>query len=81
MSRIVNEDIFNKIPHGNVEKYPYDEWMDGKPRVCVRGEDFDDDVVPRNFLTAVRKGLRKRGYGMRGSVLSDDEAALQAYRI
>jgi len=78
MARIVSEDIFDKEPTQRVEKYPYDEWTDGKPRVFVRGVDFDAEVKPEHFGIVVRRGFARRGFRARVSVLSDREIAIQA---
>ena len=79
MARIVNDDVFLTAPEkrGSAEKYPYDEWLDGKTRVFVRGEDFDKDIQVLSFIVAVKKGMRKRGFEIYARTLNDDEVALK----
>jgi hypothetical protein len=76
--RTVSEDIFNKRRGGSPpEKYKYDEMSDGKPYLLTRGEDFPEDITALNAITAIRKGFRKRNLLIRGSVVSEDEIAIQ----
>ncbi len=44
---------------GRGEKYPYDEWLDGKVRRFVQGDDFDGK--PSSFITNVREAAKRRG--------------------
>lgn len=44
---------------GRGEKYPYDDWLDGKGRRFQQGEDFDGK--PSSFITNVREAAKRRG--------------------
>ena len=44
---------------GRRESHPYDEWFDGKPRLFIRGEDFD--IARRSMATRLRAAAKRRG--------------------
>lgn len=77
--RTVSEDVFHGHNNrGARTKYKYDEMSDGRPHVLVRGEDFDDDIDNAiSVITAIRKGFAQRGFRIRGTVLNDNEVAVQ----
>lgn len=78
MSRIVSDDVFTNYLHRKGKpKYPYDEWMDGKTRVMVRGEDFDWTIRTASFVDTVRRGLRRRGFEIHAEILNINEIALK----
>lgn len=47
-------------------RYPWDDWLDGRIRVFVRG--FDFPCEPLSFVNAARSWSRKRGFTVRASM-------------
>lgn len=79
MSRIVDDSVFKDTRDSLFkEKYPYDEWLDEKPRILTRGEDFDQDATVMGIANSIRHGIKKRGYRARIRVINNDEIAVQA---
>lgn len=80
MSRIVDDSVFGSEPNPGqfTEKYPYDEWLDEKPRILVRGVDFGAHLTVEGLRNTFKRGIEKKGYRMRFKVISNDEVAVQA---
>ena len=57
MATIINDYTFP--PTGRPEKYPWNEWFDGKTRRLQRGVDFSNH--PGNFRMTVYQAARRRG--------------------
>lgn len=65
MSQVVKE-----IP--SATDYPWDEWLDGKPRKLVKGEDFQVDL--KGMACQCHNVARRRGAGVTVRVRSDEGA-------
>lgn len=80
MSRITDESIFESEPNPGhfTEKYPYDEWLDEKPRILVRGVDFGEDLSVGSLRNTFKRAIERRGYRLRIRVINNDEVAIQA---
>lgn len=63
---------------GRAEKYPYDEWLDGKIWRLEEGEDKDFQVTKLSFMTSIRGAAKKRGLKLRSRVL-EDAVVVQAF--
>lgn len=61
---------------GRAEKYPYDEWLDGKVWQLDEGSDFD--VTKQSFMTSIRGAAKKRGYKLRSRIL-ENAVVVQAF--
>jgi hypothetical protein len=57
-------------------RYPWDEWLDGKPRVLTQGEDFTVSLVAmqRHFA----RTAKERGLQGHTRIISATEIAVQA---
>lgn len=56
-------------------RYPWDDWLDGRIRVFVRGEDFQCEAM--SFVNAARYAARRRGFPVRAS-MQGETVTLQA---
>lgn len=59
---------------GPAQLYPWDEWLDGKPRRLRRGEDFACQV--NSMRASFSKRAQKRGLFAVTAVEEDDEDTL-----
>ena len=50
-------------------EYNWDEWLDGEPRVLIRGEDFDTD--PASMRVTVYRAATRRGQRVRTMIEGD----------
>jgi len=75
MARIIEE----SPPEWRARRYPWQEWLDGKPRVLTRGEDFTVSLVAmqRHFV----RMARERGLQGYTRVISPTEIAVQAVEL
>ena len=64
-----------------MEKYPYDEWIDGNPHILRRGEHFDSTLNVASFENAVRYGFKKRGFKVRFERLDFSTVKVTAVNI
>jgi hypothetical protein len=57
-------------------RYPWQEWLDGKPRILARGEDFTVSLVAmqRHFV----RTAKERGLQGHTRIISPTEIAVQA---
>jgi hypothetical protein len=78
MPRIVDDDIFTPNTSGGEEKYPFDEWTDGKTRIFTHSEDFTITVM--GFAGVVRAAMKRRGYKVKVKPLSETEVAIKVLR-
>jgi len=62
---------------GRSEKYPYDEWLDGKVWQLDEGTDFE--VSKGSFMTSIRGAAKKRGLNVRSRVL-ETAVVVQAFQ-
>lgn len=60
-----------------VYMYPWDEWLDGRPRRFRRGVDFEPE--PRVFRQAAFHAARRRAVKLTTRIVGDS-VYLQAYR-
>lgn len=66
------------VRNGRPSQYPWDEWLDGKTRKIVHGEDFECKV--ESMASQVRNTANERGLST--SLRSDEETGtiiFQAY--
>ena len=75
MARIIEE----FPPEWRARRYPWQEWLDGKPRVLTQGEDFTVSLVAmqRHFV----RMARERGLQGYTRVISPTEIAVQAVAL
>ena len=75
MARIIEE----FPPEWRARRYPWREWLDGKPRVLTQGEDFAVSLVAmqRHFV----RMARERGLQGYTRVISSTEIAVQAVAL
>ena len=76
MARIVEFPKRPPSPHlrGRTEKYPFDEWFDGKAYLLVQGEDFQNKVS--SMRTNLISAAKRRGIKIR-TVLTPEGIAVQ----
>jgi hypothetical protein len=75
MARIIEE----FPPEWRARRYPWREWLDGKPRVLTQGEDFTVSLIAiqRHFV----RMARERGLQGYTRVISPTEIAVQAVAL
>lgn len=66
-------DSFPKKVNGGV--YPWDEWLDGKPREFKRNEDFK--IKSLSFAQAAYSAAKRRGCKLNLRVLDDNTVVIQ----
>ena len=73
MATILENDLPRK--HG-LEKYPWSEWMDGKPRQLKRGTDFSNSLVC--FRNNAQQFAKRRGLKLVTHIVDNDTIDIQA---
>lgn len=50
------------VPRGGSKpKYPYDKWLDGKPKILEQGIDYPEDTKPSSVVESIRKWASRYG--------------------
>ncbi|MDA8318846.1 MAG: hypothetical protein M0030_03395 [Actinomycetota bacterium] len=68
MAKILDRDVRPMTGKGN--GYPWDEWLDGQPRLLERGVDFLSG--PADLRTAAYRAAEKRGIRVRTQVAGEN---------
>ena len=72
MSEILDDYEWSEHIKGRQAKYPWDEWIDGKTRKIVQGEDFTCKVP--SMQTLLRDTARFNNMSVRTSVTDEGKA-------
>lgn len=57
MAEQLEEFDFSVSRGGRAPKYPWDQWLNGRPWRCIQGQDFD--CLPHTFMGLARKAARR----------------------
>lgn len=72
------DDSFSLRPRGCQDgQYPWDEWLNGKPWLLTKDEDFS--VEPESFRTTASAAGRRKGFHMRIHKVSETQLIIQAF--